>query len=97
MRKKLTKLAKILTNVFAFVFGIVFVAGVIMKENVPQTTGILGGELSKQVDDPEAAEKLENDPLAFEYYRSEFSSVKDVKQYGKDMIEKVVEIGRAHV
>lgn len=90
MRKKLTKLAKILTNVFAFVFGIVFVAGVIMKENVPQTTGILGGELSKQVDDPEAAEKLENDPLAFEYYRSEFSSVKDVKQYGKDMIEKVV-------
>jgi len=88
--RRLTTLAKILTNIFTILFGFVFVAGTIMKECVQQVTGILGGEFQEYVTDPSDAEKLEQDPMAFEYFASDFTSVKDVKQYGRDMIEKVV-------
>lgn len=98
MKSKLTALAKVLTNVFAILFGIIFVGGTIMKENIPQTTGILGGELQKVIVDPSDAEELEKNPLAFEYFASDFTSIDEpekngvaaVKQYGKDMIERVV-------
>lgn len=98
MKRKLTALAKVLTNVFAILFGIIWVAGIIMKENISQVTGVLGGELQKMVTDPSDEEKLKENPFAFEYFASDFTSIDDpkangiaaVKQYGRDMIEKVV-------
>lgn len=91
--KSYKTLSKILVNVFAVAFGLVMLVGVILTECGPAVTAALGAPAQRIEYDEEAKKKLEENPLAFEYYASEFDSVVKVKTNGEKMIERVAEEG----
>lgn len=81
---------KALTNISAIVFGVIMLGGTILYECGPAVTAALGCETQRTEYDEEAEKKLEENPLAFEYYDSAFNSVAEVKRNGEEVIEKVV-------
>ncbi len=90
---KYKTLSKILLNVFSMLFGAVMLAGTILNECGPAVTAALGVAAQRIEYDEEAQKKLEENPLSFEYYASDFNSVKEVKENGKRMIEEIVAEG----
>lgn len=90
VRKSRAGFIKALTNISAIVFGVIMLGGTILYECGPAVTAALGCETQRLEYDEEAEKKLEEDPLAFEYFKSDFDSVAEVKENGKEIIEKVV-------
>ena len=92
-RKVLIVVAKVLTNVFAWLFGLLMLGGVILNANAAAVSGFLKATIQRTEINEEDAQKLEENPLAFEYYPSAFDSVAEVKKNGEELTEKVVAEG----
>lgn len=86
MRKILTVLSKVFTNVFAILFSVILVAATILNENATAVNAFLGVQTWTTVEKEEGAN--ENEDL--EYYKSDFDSVRETKDNAEAYTQKVV-------
>lgn len=84
MRKILTLLSKILANVLVIVFGVTFVASEILFANADSINSFFGIRTTDTIE----AEEDENGD--YEYYKSDFDSVRAVKDNAEKLTQEVV-------
>lgn len=90
MKKTLRLSSRIGLNVFAVLCGAGYLLGAIAMENQGYVNSLLheGGTIVKDKED-----QNENDPSALEYFKSDYDSVSEVMEAGKETCSKVLEEG----
>ena len=85
-KKKLFNLSKILTNIFTLTLGVITVGRVIALENSTAINSFLGAKTYMVVNE-------NGEPVDVEYYTSDFSSVREVKENAKKVAKRVTDEG----
>ena len=90
MKKALRLSSRIGLNVFAVLCGASYLLGAIAMENQGYVNSLLheGGTIVKDKED-----QNEKDPSALEYFKSDYDSVSEVMEAGKETCSKVLEEG----
>lgn len=78
---KLTSLAKIISNVSVFAFGVILVGGQIAQENIGPITTFLGQSTQESVKRDEDAENV--------YHFSDYASISDLQDDAKDVTSRI--------
>ncbi|MBE7088318.1 MAG: beta-glucosidase [Clostridiales bacterium] len=86
MIKKLKLTSKILSNIFVLLFGVVFTGGIIADENATQINQALNEKVHETV-------KVDTEGQDLEWYKSDFASIAEVKEYTELLSEEVVGSG----
>ena len=86
MNKKIFSLAKVLTNVFALTYGVIFVGRAIALENKTAINAHLGAATYKTVNE-------KGEEVKVQYFTSDFKSVAEVKEHAKEVTKQVSDEG----
>lgn len=78
---KLTSLAKIISNVSVFAFGVILVGGQIAQENIGPITTFLGQSTQESVKRDEDAENV--------YHFSDYASISDLQDDAKEVTSRI--------